>query len=102
MARVPQVTRTIQTTVVTIFCVNIEDKSTFEQTITLPRTYKDESKMMKMIEKILEGEPVKAVSISGYEVKETLYGMTEAEFIKYATVLPPRDAKETKAADATE
>ena len=97
MARVPQVTRTIQTTVATIFCVNIEDKSTFEQTITLPRTYKDESKMMKMIEKILEGEPVKAVSISGYEVKETLYGMTEAEFIKYATVLPPRDAKETKA-----
>lgn len=99
MARVPQVTRTIQTTVVTIFCVNIEDKSTFEQTITLPRTYKDESKMMKMIEKILEGEPVKAVSISGYEVKETLYGMTEAEFIKYATVLPPRDSKETKAAE---
>ena len=95
MARVPQVTRTIQTTVVTIFCVNIEDKSTFEQTITLPRTYKDESKMMKKIEKILEGEPVKAVSISGYEVKETLYGMTEAEFIKYATVLPPRDSKET-------
>lgn len=99
MARVPQVTRTIQTTVVTIFCVNIEDKSTFEQTITLPRTYKDESKMMKMIEKILEGEPVKAVSISGYEVKETLYGMTEAEFIKYATILPPRDSKETKAAE---
>lgn len=99
MARVPQVTRTIQTTVVTIFCVNIEDKSTFEQTITLPRTYKDESKMMKMIEKILDGEPVKAVSITGYEVKETLYGMTEAEFIKYATVLPPRDSKETKAAE---
>ena len=96
MARVPQVTRTIQTTVVTIFCVNIEDKSTFEQTITLPRTYKDESKMMKMIEKILEGEPIKAVSISGYEVKETLYGMTEAEFIKYATVLPPREAKKTE------
>ena len=96
MARVPQVTRTIQTTVVTIFCVNIEDKSTFEQTITLPRTYKDESKMMKMIEKILEGEPVKAVSISGYEVKETLYGMTEADFIKYATVLPPREATKTE------
>ena len=96
MARVPQVTRTIQTTVVTIFCVNIEDKSTFEQTITLPRTYKDESKMMKMIEKILEGEPVKAVSISRYEVKETLYGMTESEFIKYATVLPPREAKKTE------
>lgn len=96
MARVPQVTRTIQTTVVTIFCVNTEDRSTFEQNITLPRTYKDEAKMMKAIENVLAGEPIKAVSITGYEVKETLYGMTEAEFIKYASVLPPREAKKTE------
>lgn len=93
MARVPQVTRTIPTTIVTIFCVNTEDRSTFEQTITLPRTYKDEVKMMKAVEKALEGEPIKAVSITGYEVQETLYGMTEQEFIKNATVLPPREAK---------
>ena len=90
MARVPQVTRTIPTTIVRIFCVNTEDRSTFEQDITLPRTYKDEQKMMKAVEKVLEGEPVKAVSIISYEVKETLYGMTEQEFIQYAQVLPPR------------
>jgi hypothetical protein len=46
MARQPQVTRTIQTTVVDIFCANVEDKTTFNQSITLPRTYKDEDKMM--------------------------------------------------------
>ena len=96
MARVPQVTRTIPTTVVTIFCVNTETRDTFEQTITLPRTYKDEQRMMKAIEKALDGEPIKAVSITKYEVNETLYGMTEAEFIKYAKVLPPRDAKKTE------
>lgn len=92
MARVPMVTRTIPTTVVNVFCVNTEDRSTFEQSITLPRTYKDEVKMMKAIEKVLDGEPIKAVSITGYEVQETLYGMTEADFIKAASVLPPRTA----------
>lgn len=92
MARVPMVTRTIPTTVVNVFCVNTEDRSTFEQSITLPRTYKDEVKMMKAVEKVLDGEPIKAVSITGYEVKETLYGMTEADFIKSATILPPRNA----------
>ena len=96
MARVPQVTRTIPTTIVKLFCVNTEDRSTFEQNITLPRTYKDEQKMMKAVEKVLDGEPIKAVSILGYEVKETLYGMTEAEFIQHATVLPPREKNEAK------
>ena len=92
MARVPMVTRTIPTTVVNVFCVNTEDRSTFEQSITRPRTYKDEVKMMKAIEKVLDGEPIKAVTITGYEVQETLYGMTEADFIKAAAVLPPRTA----------
>lgn len=92
MARVPMVTRTIPTTVVNVFCVNTEDRSTFEQSITLPRTYKDEVKMMKAVEKVLDGEPIKAVSITGYEVKETLYGMTESDFIRAASVLPPRNA----------
>lgn len=94
MARVPQVTRTIPTTIVHLLCVNTEDRSTFEQDITLPRTYKDEQKMMKAVEKVLDGEPIKAVSILGSDVKETLYGMTESEFIQYAQVLPPREKKE--------
>lgn len=94
MARVPQVTRTIPTTIVHLLCVNTEDRSTFEQDITLPRTYKDEQKMMKAVERVLDGEPIKAVSILGSDVKETLYGMTEAEFIQYAQVLPPREKKE--------
>ena len=94
MARKPQVTRTITTTVVSLFCVNTEDRTTFEQSFTLPRTYKDEPKLMKAVEKALEGEPIKAVAITSYEVKETLYGMTEEEFIQHARVLPPRGTKE--------
>lgn len=93
MARIPMVTRTIPTTVVSVFCVNTEDRTTFEQSITLPRTYKDDVKLMKAVEKVLEGEPIKAVSIIASEVHETLYGMTEADFIKSAKVLPPREVK---------
>ena len=94
MARVPMVTRTIPTTKVHMFCVNTEDRSTFEQDFVLPRTYKDEQKMMKALEKALDGEPVKPVQILAYEVQETLYGMTEAEFVLYGQVLPPREKKE--------
>ena len=93
MARIPMVTRTIPTTVVSVFCVNTDDRTTFEQSITLPRTYKDDVKLMKAVEKVLEGEPIKAVSIIDSEVHETLYGMTEADFIKSAKVLPPREVK---------
>ena len=93
MARVPQVTRTIETTDVVLFCVNTEDRSTFEQTLTLPRTYKDDAKLMKAVEKLLDGEPVKPVSIISSEVRQTLYGMTEEKFIQYADVLPPRSSK---------
>lgn len=93
MARVPQVTRTIPTTIVNIFCINLDDKSTFEQSITLPRTYKDEKSMMGAVEQVLEGEPIKAVSIVSSEIQKTLYGMSEADFIRYATVLPPRGTK---------
>ena len=93
MARVPMVTRTIPTTVCTIFCANTEDRTTFEQTITLPRTYKDDAKMMKAIEKVLEGEPIKAISIVKSEVQTTLYGMTEQEFIETAKVLDPETRK---------
>lgn len=92
MARKPQVTRTIKTTHAVVLCVNTEDRSTFEQTITLPRTYTDDKKLMKIIEGCFDepDSPVKPISVISTEVKETLYGMTEEEFIQYAHVLPPR------------
>ena len=93
MARVPMVTRTIPTTAAQIVCVNVEDRSVFEQIITLPRTYKDENKLMKQIEAVLKNEPVKPIGILKTEVHETLYGMSEQDFIKNATVLDPKTRK---------
>ena len=45
---------------------------------------------MKKVRPLLETETLKAVHIVDKEEIETLYGMTEQEFIQYAKVLPPR------------
>ena len=92
MARIPMVTRTIQTTTATVLCLNIKEGEPFNKEVVLPRTYKDEKSMMKVVEKIINTEDVKAVHIVHTEVNETLYGMTEQEFISAAHVLPDRKA----------
>lgn len=90
MARTPQVTRTIQTTKVNVLCLNIKEGNPFNQTVVLPRTYKDDSHMLKAVEKVINSESVKAVHIVDSVVEETLYGMSEQKFIELATVLTPR------------
>lgn len=92
MARTPQVTRTIQTTKVNVLCLNILEGNPFNQTVVLPRTYKDDKHMLKAVEKVINSESVKAVHVVDSVVEETLYGMSEQKFIELATVLPPRKA----------
>lgn len=90
MARIPMVTRTIQTTTANVLCLNIKEGEPFNKEVVLPRTYKDEKSMMKVVEKAINTEDVKAVHIVHTEVNETLYGMSEQEFIATAHVLPAR------------
>lgn len=92
MARTPQVTRTIQTTKVNVLCLNIKEGNPFNQTVVLPRTYKDDKAMLKGVEKVINSDSVKAVHVVDSVVEETLYGMSEQKFIELATVLPPRKA----------
>lgn len=84
MARQPMVTRTIQTTHATVLCLNIAEAEPFNQTVILPRTYKNEKEMMKLVEKLVNTDNIKAVQIVDSEVHEALYGMTEADFIAAA------------------
>lgn len=91
MARVPQVTRTIQTTKATVLCLDLEKKEPFEKTVILSRTYKTEKDMMKRIAAIVDNDTVKAVHVVHSEVEETLYGMSEQKFIENAEILPARN-----------
>lgn len=90
MARIPQVTRTIKTTIVDVLCLNIVDGEPFNEQITLPRTYKDEKAMLKEVEKVINNDVQRAVHIVGFTVEEKLYGMSEQKFIETADELPSR------------
>lgn len=100
MARVPQVTRTIQTTKADVLCLNVKDGNPFTQTVVLPRTYKDDNAILKSVEKVINSDTVKPVHVVSYTVEETLYGMGEQKFIELADVLPPR--KIYREADTTD
>lgn len=92
MARTPVVTRTIQTTKANVLCLNIVEGEPFNKVVTLPRTYKDENAMLKVISRMVDNDDVKAVHVVDSYVEETLYGMSEQRFIELAEVMPPRNA----------
>lgn len=92
MARAPQVTRTIITTKANVLCLNIETGEPCNEIVVLPRTYKDEKSLMKKVTELFTDSSVKPVHVVDKEEIETLYGMPEQDFIKYAKPLPPRTA----------
>ena len=89
MARVPMVTRSIQTTRANVMCLDIERGEPFNKEVILPRAYNDEKAMLKQAEKVINDDTVKAVHIVAFNVEETRYGMTEQQFIEVAEVIPP-------------
>lgn len=89
MARIPMVTRTITTTKVSVLCLDVQTVEPFNKEVILPRTFKDDKKLFKKVEELVNNDDVKAVHIVAKEEVETLYGMSEQEFIENAKVLDP-------------
>ena len=102
MARKPMVTRTITTTQVNVLCLDIVAGEPFNQQVTLPRTYKDDKKLMKAIEEVVNTENLKAVHVVAKEEVETLYGMSEQDFINNAVVLDNETRRPIGEADTDE
>lgn len=91
MARAPMVTRTITTTKAKIMCLNIATGESETVEVNLPRTYKDDASLLKVAKAQIEtNDTLKAVHVVSKEEVETLYGMTEQDFINKAEILPPR------------
>lgn len=99
MARKPMVTRTIVTTKVTLMCLDIQKGEPFNEVVTLPRTYSDDKKLLKTVQETFDTEDKKAVHVVAKEEVETLYGMTEQEFIQNAKVLDPETRKAVEEAE---
>lgn len=94
MARVRYVTRTIQSTKVTLMVANTETASIEDYELELAGVFKDEKAIMKAVEKTITEENIKPVAVKSTEVKETLYRMNEQKFIANAEIAPPRVKKE--------
>lgn len=95
MARERMVTRTVSTTTVDVLVINIETAEVGTKSFILGQNMvKDEKTMLYNAQKMLDDETGttnwKCVAIKNIKEEETLYGMTEQDFLKYAKVLPPR------------
>jgi hypothetical protein len=97
MARVSMVTRTITSTELEVLCMNVAEVKVETIKTTLLGGITDNDTMLKKVKEKLETETLKPVHITSAQENETLYGMTEEDFIKIASVLPPRKGQQETA-----
>ena len=88
--RKPTVSRTIRFTEANVLTVNVNDQTTDVATIRLPRTFKDDKSLLKAVRVQLESPVIKVAHVIGSTVITKLLGMSESDFLKFATELPPR------------
>lgn len=93
MARMRMVTRTVEVNTYSVMTCNTEtaEVRTIDFKVgIIPQSIEP----MKYLKKQYETETLKLCAITSHTVETILYGMPEDEFIKNATVLPPRTAAE--------
>ena len=93
MARPQMVTRTIVTTKAKILAVEVSTEQTKIFEVTLPRVYKDNNEILKIAQKNCDNPDLRYVHVVSYEAETVLRGMSEAKFLEYSEILPPRTAK---------
>lgn len=89
MAREKMITRTTTQTTAEIMCLNILTAEVSIETYTIGGTL-SEDELLKKLRHVYETAAFKLVAVQKLETETLLLGMTEEDFIKYATVLPPR------------
>jgi len=94
MARMRMVTRTVNTTVCTVMCVEVTTAKVENHVFEISGTFDTTPELLKAVQKLHDSDTFKVVAIVSAEEKEVLYGMPESDFIAHATVLPPRKANE--------
>lgn len=98
MARERMVTRTIVTREVNFKKYSLdtaqitEDKMVFGVNVTIENNVQGITKINERLQGL--GQKATCIMIESITDKETLYGMTEDDFIRQAKVLPPRTAND--------
>lgn len=89
MAREKMITRTTKQTTAEIMCLNVLTAEVSIETYTIGGELTDDE-LLKKLRRVYENAAFKLVAVQNVETETLLLGMTEEDFIKYATVLPPR------------
>lgn len=89
MSRKRMVTRTVTQTSAKIMCLNVTTAEVTINEYTIGGTY-TESDLLKKCKTLFESDEFKLVHIELSKAEDILLGMTEEDFIRYATVLQPR------------
>ena len=102
MARKPMVTRSFEVTRVNVMMCNTESAEVSNKEFEVPRTYKDANKLLKVVKETAETSTDKVVTIVDKTELTKLYGMSEADFLKYAIELDPETRKALDGDEAEE
>lgn len=89
MARKRMVTRTIEQTTAEVMTLNVSTAEVLTIEYVIGGRYSD-TDLLNKLQEIFQTDELKLVHIEKQECTEVLLGMTEEDFIRYATVLPPR------------
>ena len=87
MPRIPQITRTLDTTIVKLLCMDLQKREPYETVIRIPRTYKSEKMIMQKVRSLMDNERCRVVQILMSSTERIKYTMTEQQYIDTATIL---------------
>lgn len=93
MARKPMVTRSFEVTRVNVMMCNTISAEVHNKEFEVPRTYKDNDKLLKVVKEMVETDSDKVVTIVDKSIATKLFGMSEADFLKNAIELDPETRK---------
>jgi hypothetical protein len=93
MAREKMVTRTVTQTTAEVMTIDVTTAEVQIREYIIGGTYDTNEILLKKLQKLFQTETFKLVNINSATVEDLLLGMTEGDFIRYATVLPPRNTK---------
>lgn len=102
MARKPMVTRSFEVTNVNVMMCNTITAEVHNKQFEVPRTYKDNEKLLKVVKEMVETDSDKVVTIVDKSVATKLFGMSEADFLKNAIELDPETRKVLETDDEDE
>lgn len=100
--RKPMVTRSFEVTRVNVMMCDTITSEVHNKEFDVPRTYKDDNKLLKVVKSMAETDSDKVVTIVDKTVYTKLFGMSEADFLKNSIELDPETRKILEVQDETE